>query len=137
MRLSLRLQSACVKAPSIRPFLCGIFVYECVLTFVGNADSIRFNVLKKEERCLFSFSDAKAHVVIGVAVVAVAVAQLISIFFLFVIINKHLSHYSAYLRCSLHSITLNKSNWLNNMQVHGGEHSAFSFDCRLMSLNAY
>lgn len=44
-------------------------------------------------------------------------------FFLFVIINKHLSHYSAYLRCSLHSITLNKSNWLNNMQVHGGEHS--------------
>lgn len=45
------------------------------------------------------------------------------VFFLFVIINKHLSHYSAYLRCSLHSITLNKSNWLNNMQVHGGEHS--------------
>lgn len=81
MRLSLRLQSACVKAPSIRPFLCGIFVYACVLIFVGNADSIRFNVLKKEERCLFSFSDAKAHVVIGAAVVAADVAQLISIFF--------------------------------------------------------
>lgn len=52
-----------------------------MLIFVGNADSIRFNVLKKEERCLFSFSDAKAHVVIGAAVVAADVAQLISIFF--------------------------------------------------------
>lgn len=58
---------------SIGPVRQMILAHACI----DNADSIHFNVLKKE-RCLFTFVDIKAHIVIAVAVVA---AQLISIFY--------------------------------------------------------